>query len=75
MITVPALESGTLTRIINRSGTPITVVRDAGINFEFYQGFGNPPNADLNLAGGSVMELMWRSTTTVQMFGNGITVI
>ena len=74
--TAVTLEAFTTIRLIV-SATGVSVVPDAGVTMNFLDGLGSaqPAVSGVDIARNSVLELVYQSATSVQVFGNGITVI
>ena len=74
--TAVTLEAFTTMRLIV-SATGVSVVPDAGVTMNFLDGLGSaqPAVSGVDIARNSVLELVYESATSVQVFGNGITVI
>ena len=73
-ITLPALEQYTTFRILNDKTGTITLTA-SGTSLQLYDGSGGTKAATiLDLAGGSVCEICYSTTTVLRMFGNGLSV-
>ena len=74
VITLPVLEQGTTFRLMNSGVNQTLNIEASGVTIRFYDGSGERKTGNVTLNGGSVMEVYYVSTTTIYVFGNGITV-
>ena len=67
----PVLEANTCITLINSSVTGTRIVA-SGTTLEWYSGDGAQDTGTRNMAGGSVVQLRYRTASVVEIWGNGI---
>ncbi len=71
--TLNQLEANTTMRIRNNKASgDLTLTQGTGVTLRWVQG-GQQTDGNRTLAAGSIAELYWRTSTIVEVFGNGIT--